>query len=323
MNREVLFLIVLTLFILGSCEKDNIQLDYRAYSVPDLGDIRAINYINNQWVLAGGNKGSAGYILTADVSFENFKIFADSLEMPIYDQLFYNNRYIFSADKTNIYYADTGFQKINKYYPPEEYWVHTLNLKALWQILETPELGLYMACGGDYNKGIVYYLPNGENHWIPYELNNEIRSVGYQPPHTIWACGYGLLIKTHDFNSGWDIVDFKNKYFTGIEFLNEQVGLLATFDGEIYRTENGGNSWVEVSKIKGLSGGLSINKISFLNNHIAVAIGNGGYIAISYDAGFSWKTGSDFNGVNLNDMTFANGFLYLVGNKSEVYQLTL
>ena len=54
-----------------------------------------------------------------------------------------------------------------------------------------------------------------------------------------------------------------------------------------------------------------------------MAIGNGGFIALSFDGGNNWKSGSEFNETNLYDMAYVDGWLYLVGNASVVYKLNL
>ena len=318
--------LILLMFI--SCKKENIQLNYQSTEIPAMGAIHAIDLFTDSqvgdynWVISGGDNGSTGFIMTSNLEFSEFEMVDDSLKWPVFDQIFYNNRFIFSAEHVEIYFGNSDLSALSTHSPPEEYWVNTLNKKALWQIEETPDMGLYMAGGGDIGKGLVFYSPNNGGYWIPYELENEMRSVAYQPPNTIWACGYGLLIKTHDFESGWETVPFENEFFTGVDFKNENRGVLSTFDGKIYMTSNG-TDWSEVFRIKGFSDGLSINKIGFLTDQLIVAIGNGGFIAISRDGGSTWKSGSDFNGTNLYDMAFLDEWLYLVGNASVVYKLNL
>ena len=317
------FMVFGLLIILGSCQKDNLNLDYTTIQTPELGSINAINKIDSGWIISGGNKGETGFILTSDNDLKHYKTITDSLQWPVYDQIYSDNRFVFSTDHAAVYTKKPELIYLQYYVSPEEFWVNTLNKKKLWQIEETPNMGNYIAGGGEYNKGLIYYSPVNEDYWMPYELNNEMRSVSYQPPNTIWACGYGLLIKTHDFISGWQIVPFKNEFYTGIDFLNENVGLLATFGGRIYRTSNGGEKWNEVSKIKGSPGRLSINKIRFINSTMAVAIGNGGYIAISNDGGLTWESGVKFNDTNLHDMAYFDGRLYLVGNTNEIFRILL
>jgi hypothetical protein len=316
-------LIIGLIFFFDSCKKENYEVDYQAYTLPELGAFRTINYIDSGWMLSGGNIGEEGFVIKSNIEFNDFKVVSDSLEWPVYDLIYYSNRYIYSADKAEIYFKKPGLPVIRPYYPPEEYWINTLNKKTLWQIEETPNMGLYIAGGGDYAKGVILYSFDKGKNWIPYELENEMRSVSFQPPNTIWSCGYGLLIKTHDFVSGWETVPFENEFFTGIDFFDANVGLLSTFKGKIYRTSDGGVHWNEVLKTKGITGGLSINKIRFLNKNLAVAIGNNGYIAVSSDSGNSWKTSSNFNEINLYDMAYIEGWLYLVGDASEVYKLLL
>ena len=328
MKLKISLIVGLITSIIFSCKKDNIQLDFQTIEIPAKGVVRAIDFVtgsqetNYSWIISGGDKDSDGFIMTSDIGFTQFNIVADSLKWPVFDQIFNNNRYVFSAEQGRIYFGNKDLTHLNIHYAPEIYWVNLLNEKALWQIEETPNMGLYMAGGGDIGKGLIFYSPNNGGYWIPYELENEMRSLSYQPPNTIWACGYGLLIKTHDFESGWETVPFENEFFSGIDFLNENIGVLSTFDGKIYQTLNGGN-WNEVFQIKGMSDGLSINKIRFLTEQIVVAIGNGGFIAISYDGGSNWKSGSDFNGTNLYDMDYVDESLYLVGNASAIYKLNL
>ena len=329
MKIGISLIVGLILFIAFSCTKENIQLDFQTIEIPAKGVVRAIDFVpgseetNFHWIISGGDNGSAGFIITSNLEFTQFDLVADSLEWPVFDQIFNNNRFIFSAKHAEIYFGNLDLTHLSIHYPPEKYWINTLNKKALWQIEETPNMGLYMAGGGDIGKGLIFYSPNNGGYWIPYELENEMRSVSYQPPNTIWACGYGLLIKTHDFDSGWETVPFENEFFTGINFLNKNNAVLSTFDGKIYQTTNGGFKWNEVFKIKGLPDGLSINKIRFLTDQLVVAIGNGGFIAISHDGGNSWTSGSDFNGTNLYDMSYVDEWLYLVGNASVVYKLNL
>ena len=328
MKFKTSLIVGLIVLITFSCKKENIQLDFQTIEIPAKGVTRAIDFVqsseetNYSWIISGGDNGSAGFIMTSDLGFTQFNLVADSLKWPVFDQIFNNDRFVFSAEQGRIYFGNSELTRLNIHYAPEDYWVNTLNEKALWQIEETPNMGLYMAGGGDIGKGLIFYSPNNGGYWIPYELENEMRSVGYQPPNTIWACGYGLLIKTHDFESGWETVPFENEFFTGIDFLNENNAVLSTFDGKIYQTINGEN-WTEVFRIKGLSDGLSINKIKYLTDQLIVAIGNGGFIAISNDAGSTWKSGSDFNKTNLYDMAYVDEWLYLVGNASVIYKLSM
>jgi hypothetical protein len=323
MKYYISILISGLILIFSSCNKEEFQIDYQTIQLPDLGVYNAINYIDSGWILSGGNKGEKGFVLTTNLDFNEIDMLSDSVQDPVYDQVYCIDRFLFSSDRAAIYYKKNSFSGLRKYSPKEENWINTLNKKPLWQIEKTPNMGLYMAGGGGYEKGVILFSSDEGKNWIPYVLNNEMRSVSFQPPNTIWACGYGLLIKTNDFISGWEIVPFKNEFFTSIDFVDNNVGLISSFNGKIYQTTDGGGNWNEVFKIKGITGGTSINKISFINTNLAVAIGNNGHIAISYNGGKSWKTVSNFNETDLYDMIYINGWLYLVGNAPEVYKLLL
>jgi hypothetical protein len=311
------------ILIFSSCNKEDFEAEFQTYQLPELGAFNAINYIDSGWMLSGGSMGEKGFVISMDLDFKVVEMVSDSLQWPVYDQVYYNDRFLFSSDRASIYYKEDNFSGLHKYYPNEENWISTLNQKILWQIEETPNMGLYMAGGGEYLKGLIFYSPDLGKNWIPYELDNEMRGVSFQPPNTVWACGYGRLLKTHDFNYGWEIVPFKNEFFTGIDFFDANTGLISTFEGKIYLTSDAGSHWNQVFKIKGITGELSINKISFLDDNLAVAIGNNGFIAVSYNRGKTWAAGNSFNETNLYDMAYIDGWLYLVGNAPEVYKLLL
>lgn len=314
-------ILILSIFILlSSCKKETLDLQYETIALPLDMPARAVGIENGKWLISGG-RGENGFILESKDDLKSIQIITDSLYYPVYDQIFIDStkRYIFSCTENEIYFSNQWFSNFWIYYPPEDYWVNTLNKTTLRQVLSTPGMGLYMAGGDGLSKGLIHHSPNRGKDWVPYEVDNEMRGLAFQPPHTVWACGYGLVIKTKNFDAGWENVPFANGFFTDIDFADNNTGIISTFSGKIYRTTDGGNNWNEVFSTGRMKPGLSINKIRFLGEGKAIAIGNGGFIAKSNDYGASWEWGISFGENDLYDVAFENFKLYLVGKNPVIY----
>lgn len=67
-------------------------------------------------------------------------------------------------------------------------------------------------------------------------------------------------------------------------FVNEQVGLMARRDGEVYRTGDGGTTWTKVWTVDS-----SITNIFFVNNQKGWVTGDRGFIARTTDGGLTWS----------------------------------
>lgn len=305
-----------------SCQSSFDEVEYETINLPMNGTVWSIEKLNDSWFISGGNTGSNGFILRSDSNFSDFDVISDTLDWPVHDQIYQTNRYYFAADHIEVYSAPDELSKVWIYYPPERYWVNDLNKKTNWKIEQTPEKDLYIACGGGFNKGVIFHSPPDSPHWIPVEFDHEMRDVAYQSSGIVWGCGYGLLVKSTD-GSTWIDQGFYNRFFTSIDFWDDKNGVLATFDGIIYKTSDGGQNWEEVDRIKGFGGGLSINTMRYCSEKVVVAIGNGGYFNISTNGGLNWSKKQGFDSNNLYDFEYHQGTVYMVGEASVVYHVNL
>ncbi|HPN37545.1 MAG TPA: YCF48-related protein [Melioribacteraceae bacterium] len=127
-------------------------------------------------------------------------------------------------------------------------------------------------------------------------FKGDLRCFSYSA-NKLYVVGYNLGVvsfvqKSTDYGTTWEDVSggfASGDNLTAISFATENLGLVAGASGVIYRTTNGGNTWLNVSPSGIYNGG--INSIVMLNNQLAYACGsaNGGFNIIkSTDGGLSW-----------------------------------
>jgi hypothetical protein len=306
---KYLFIVVV---LLAACSKSKRQLETRRISIDVPGMVRSIDQQDSLLYLCGGSKDDEGFIISFSKEFLINGVLQANMENIVYDFLFTNQQYYFPADHHRVYQG-VSINDLAIYYPDSAYYVNTLNKKALREIVSVPGKGLYMAGGAGYSKGLIQFSPDSGMNWHPYELDHEMRSITLQEPATIWCGGYGILLKS-DHEHNWEISPFENSFITGIDFFDEQNAVICTYDGEIYQSKTGGDSWDRIQKTS-----LRYNKIAYLNASLIFAVGNNGSISYSKDGGDSWINNQEFDNANLKDFIMMDGEIYIVGDEPYVY----
>jgi photosystem II stability/assembly factor-like uncharacterized protein len=120
---------------------------------------------------------------------------------------------------------------------------------------------------------------------VNWELNHthpgtELTSIHFIDTTNGWACGSGNTILKFDDNAEnkWVSVRNENEWdgsvWNDIYFLDKDLGWVVGLDGSIYRTEDGGNTWLNEST--GLFNDL--NAIYMVNNNTGWVVGEEGLI---------------------------------------------
>jgi photosystem II stability/assembly factor-like uncharacterized protein len=73
-------------------------------------------------------------------------------------------------------------------------------------------------------------------------------------------------------------------FIPALWFVDPQVGLMARLDGEVYRTNDGGTTWVKVWTVES-----RLTNIFFLNSQKGWLTGDRGFIARTLDGGMTWS----------------------------------
>jgi hypothetical protein len=163
-----------------------------------------------------------------------------------------------------------------------------------------------------YNDSL-YFITEITNFYMPYKNFQFIDStLGFaflrinsgDPPYKV--------IRTTDAGLTWaDVIIDSNRKFYFVEFLNSFVGYIYADSSYLFKTTNGGNSWVQ------LPHNDSIGTIHFLNEAFAYSVNSvsgNNYYNVSLDSGYAWSSIIIPNGFTPNTIKMFNDTVgYILG----------
>jgi len=136
----------------------------------------------------------------------------------------------------------------------------------------------YVIAGG-HNLGLLLKTTDGGQNWetidlSTYDLDTYSCPLGmfFLNHNTGFITGQDLFAKTIDGGKTW--IDLKKDntfhYFLGVNFKNDNEGIVTATNGEYYTTSNGGTTWNSFNSIHYLS-----ENIYFVENRILVSTWGG------------------------------------------------
>lgn len=130
---------------------------------------------------------------------------------------------------------------------------------------------------------------------------------------------HGAYLSSQNNGNSWDYIsDFESSStLKSISFSSVEDGWVISQDGIMYKTDDGGASWVQ----KATFNGLTMNDIEFTSEATGWIIGDNGVLLHTSDGGQNWRQ-DDFNiSLNLNSVSFNSvGTGYIVGEKGTFLQ---
>ena len=136
--------------------------------------------------------------------------------------------------------------------------------------------------------GLILHSSDAGATWAPRPTGSDadLWSVSFVDTQNGWACGDAVLA-THDGGATWldktpakDLADG----FDDISFVDATHGWIATDDGAVLGTTDGGDTWVRLS-LPGYEGAVECD---FVDTTHGWAVGDGGHIWETRNGGSSW-----------------------------------
>ncbi|MCL6259177.1 YCF48-related protein [Aquiflexum sp. TKW24L] len=132
---------------------------------------------------------------------------------------------------------------------------------------------------------------------------NQLTDISWATEETGYVSGNQLILKTIDGGLSWVEQEAPTKTrMWGVDFFDENLGLMVGEKGEVFRTSNGGSNWVSINT--GTSN--TLRSVKFLTQTRAYAVGDGGEVYRSTNGGQSWAKQSVGTTVDLKRLYFAN-----------------
>jgi photosystem II stability/assembly factor-like uncharacterized protein len=144
-----------------------------------------------------------------------------------------------------------------------------------------------LVSGVSFGNGVVTQLVPFDSI---YTCPNELTDIASINENTQIVIGYGYVVRTTDAGQNWTRLPLQNAFFTAIDFLDPQHGLIATEAGDIYRSTDAGATWQHQCK---LGKNPKITDIAWASTEVAYACGTSGTIFKTIDGGASWSAARD------------------------------
>jgi photosystem II stability/assembly factor-like uncharacterized protein len=177
----------------------------------------------------------------------------------------------------------------------------------------------YYAVGG--NPTVVDKSDDGGETWTPVAppTSDPLKGVWFSTENLGWACGdNGAIYKTIDGGASW-ISQVQSTNFEGIQFFGSNYGYVVGADGTLLRSSNGGTDWNPLTT--NITSTLK-DIVLFTSTYAWIAGGDGTVLKTS-NGGVEWfqQTTATTNSLNaLSIATIAVG--YTVGDGGVILKTT-
>lgn len=146
--------------------------------------------------------------------------------------------------------------------------------------------------------GRIMRTTNGGDSWTTNYSDNSSANTLYTlvfPSQNIGYAnkGFGEMLKTTDGGQTWTAFGYSTYYKEtyGMQFFDDNNGIVVGYGGAIYKTTNGGVSWQWMSPNSPYSSDTdyNLNSLYFFNNQMGICVGNHGRIIKTENGGTSWS----------------------------------
>jgi photosystem II stability/assembly factor-like uncharacterized protein len=313
-KQFLFFFSLLIISLLYSCKKEHpVEINYTTTSVNENINVQHISFVNNTVGFAcGGIKGQSGFIYkTIDGGASWKKIFYNSISC-LYNVVFYNDSIGFACGENLLLLktTDGGQSWINQHdhqgQPPAAY---NSTLRSIYCV---DDQTVYVAGGNAFEIGLTYRTYNAGNFWRYNTFDNELRDIHFNNKYNGFFAGYGTILKTNDSADSFNPLTIENDFFVSMHFINNSIGFASGYNGGIYKTEDGGNSWnSQLKHNNDIVHNRHFNQIKFIDGTEGYAVGNNGLILYTSDGGWHWK--------EIKKITDSNLFSVWIKNKHQIY----
>ena len=182
---------------------------------------------------------------------------------------------------------------------------------------------VYVAGGINYEVGLTYKTFNGGTEWIYNTFDHELRGVWFNTKQKGFYSGYGAVLQTNDSATTFQLLNVKDDFFVSLQFTDLQTAFACGYNGGIYKTTDGGNSWYdELKNNNSINKSRHFNRLQFATGSIGYAVGTNGLIVFKDDTG-NWNEVKKIDESNLFSVCIRTTKIYISSEGGKIYRLNL
>ena len=187
-----------------------------------------------------------------------------------------------------------------------------------------PDGSGWIVSGNAWKNGRLTHLNTQLNRDTFLDFEEELDVVYFIDSLCGFAAGFGLLLRTDDKGATWQTSTLGGDWFLGLHFPEPQVGYLAGYAGSIYKTNDGGDNWLELRAGGGIfTPDWRLRSLYFKNAKVGLAVGDEGMVRQTTDGGETWLKIAGLPERDWRDVLWAENDWWLVGSEATILQLSL
>ena len=238
--RWLNFFILSLLFF--SCQKEQISFEMKQIEVGTTDNIYDLIFVNDSLAfLCGGRFWETGMVAKSIDGGESWEIILEA------DNVLYKVAFKNELEGVALGFSGRAWQTVDG----GQTWnltESTPNYPVFTDAVFLDNNKMILSAGYSYYYGgFASYFFNGQTFGDSL-TNQDMESVYFFDSNEGLMAGYGVVYKTFNGGTNWEILSVDGDYFKDVEFNTDREGLLIGYRGKIFSSSDAGNHWEKVGK---------------------------------------------------------------------------
>lgn len=311
--------IMLLSILLFSCKKDVLYpAETTEVATGAISDINNIIFINDTLgYIAGGEKYLSSELLTTTDGGKTWnRFFKNNDGSKTVNGIAYNGSKIIAAGYGGQIYTPKANSDDWAIVPTQYYeWFQNLTFP-------TPNKG-FIVSGEGYALGNLFHIDSSLNVTLAEAYPYQLCDIHFADEQTGFMCGYGVVLKTVDGGTNWNLQNIKGDFYRSMSIIDAQNVWIAGYNGSIIHTSNGGKHWEKQRNGDNpLLDKYRFRGIKFKDLNTGYAVGDAGLIVKTVDGGVHWSLFKQTTNKDLKCITLhPDGSLWIGGSDGLVLHI--
>jgi photosystem II stability/assembly factor-like uncharacterized protein len=177
--------------------------------------------------------------------------------------------------------------------------------------------------GENFGNGFIHRYEASTNNFAPSDtFQHELRDVVQTADGILHAVGYGLVMRSDDDGTHWEISRVQGDFFRGVDFPSVDVGYVVGEYGSVYKTTDGGQSWRNCRAGNSLFANPNklLRDLAFVDEETGFLVGTGSVVYQTTNGGKTWQQLKNLdNKSDYQRIEIQQNRVYLLGHYGQLF----